>query len=78
MKPKHRNKRLKNPWMTKTILKAQSKRDRLKMKWIKSGRMNNSNDHITYKQCKNGVTNMIRLAKQKFIGKKCDEAKGDS
>ena len=75
---KNKNKRLKNPWMTKKILKAQSKRDHLKMKWIKSGRINNSTDHINYKQCKNGVTNMIRQAKQKFIGKKCDEAKGDS
>ena len=66
-----------NPWMTVEILRARKKRDKLKLKWIKSGKIPNSVEHIAYKKMRNQVTSMKRISKQNKLQKSCDEARGD-
>ena len=49
--PSHNiNKRITNPWVNKEFLKAQSIRDKLKLKWIKSGKVANSPLHCECKR----------------------------
>ena len=67
-----------NPWMTKELLSKQKIRDKLKQKWIKSGKIPNSVTHLAYKKQRNSFTKLTRSAKQKFFEKKCEEANGDS
>ena len=64
--------------MTKEILNEQKKRDRLKKKWIKSGHISGSQEHIAYKTSRNLVLDMIRIAKKEKSFKSCVDAKGDS
>ena len=45
-------KRIANPWVNKEFLKAQAIRDKLKLKWIKSGKVANSPTHCEYKKQK--------------------------
>ena len=70
--------KMSNPWMTKELLKQHSTRDKLKKKWIKSGRIGNSLEHIAYKTTRNKVTKLDRRAKRIYLNKKCDEANGDT
>ena len=67
-----------SPWMTHEILKARKIRDNLKFKWIKSGRLEDSVEHKTYKKIRNQVTDMKRTARRNHLLKNCEEAKGDS
>ena len=75
---KNQEKRRDHPWITKMILKEIDKRDKLKLKWINSGRRNNSDEHKIFKKHKNKVTNLTRNAKQNYLLNKCKEANGNS
>ena len=71
-------KKLQNPWMTTEILNEQNTRDKLKKKWIISGHITDSPEHIAYKTVRNRVVKMIRIARKNSSLKNCEEAKGDS
>ena len=70
-------KKLRNPWMTKEILKEIKIRDNLKKKWIKLGRVIDSSDHIAYKAVRNKVVKMCRDTRKEKSLKRCIDAKGD-
>jgi len=67
-----------NPWMSVDVLQARKIRDKLNMKWLKSGRIENSPEHIAFKKYRNKVTKMKRIAKKTTLQKGCEDAKGDS
>ena len=49
-----------SPWMTDEIREEQKTRDKLKKKWIESGHIANSPEHIDYKTIRNKVVKMIK------------------
>ena len=64
--------------MTKDLLQKQKVRDKLKQKWIKNGKISNSETHLAYKNARNSFAKLCRIAKKSFLEKKCEEANGDS
>ena len=64
--------------MSVDVLQARKIRDKLNMKWLKSGRIENSPEHIAFKKYRNKVTKMKRIAKKTTLQKGCEDAKGDS
>ena len=70
-------KKLRNPWMTKEILNEIKNRDNLKKKWIKSGHIIDSSDHLAYKTARNKVVKMCRMTRKENSLKGCRDAQGD-
>jgi len=67
-----------NPWFDKELINQQKLCEKMKMKWVKSGHVVDSEDHKVYRKCRNKFTKMKRKARKTYLGKKADEANGDS
>ena len=64
--------------MTKEILSEIKNRDNLKKKWIKSGHVQNTPEHVAYKVSRNIVVKMTRIAKKQDSLNDCKNEKEDN